>query len=354
MKRLISLILSIILTCTLFSGCIKTNKASVISSDIDRENCGLIVHFIDVGQGDSILLESKGNFALIDGGEYSKRQVVISYLSSQGVDKLDFIISTHPHSDHCGSLAEVIRNFSTKSLICPDTDYESPSWEYVLDAADERNVSYITPEPDDTYSLGEATLTVLSPSSDAVYSNLNNYSVVCKAKFGSTSFLLTGDAEKLVEKQLIRENFDLSADILKCGHHGSSTSSCSEFLDEVNPSAAIISCGKNNDYGHPHKETLSELKSRNIPYYRTDTDGTIVAASDGENIYITTKSEASVTLTPAPAPKEVKYIGNKNSKVFHFPNCAGAKEMSSKNKVNLYSREDAVSKGYSPCKNCTP
>ncbi|MBR3972148.1 MAG: MBL fold metallo-hydrolase [Ruminococcus sp.] len=354
MKRLISLILAILLICTFLSGCFKPEKASIINSDIDRENSGLIVHFIDIGQGDSILLESKGEFALIDGGEYSEREIVVSYLSSQGVEDLNFIISTHPHSDHCGSLSEVIRNFDTETLICPDVDNDTPSWDYVLDAADERGVSYTTPEPYDTYKLGDATITILSPSSDAVYSNLNDYSIVCKAEYGNTSFMLTGDAEKLIEKQLIRDGFDLSADVLKCGHHGSSTSSCSEFLDAVNPSAAIISCGKNNDYGHPHRETVSELKSRNIPYWRTDTDGTIVAASDGEDIYISTSSQSPVSVTQATASENARYIGNKNSKVFHFSECAGVKDMSDKNKVNFYSRDEAASKGYKPCKSCTP
>lgn len=354
MKRLISLIITSLLVCIFLSGCIEPEKASIINRSIDKESSGLIVHFIDVGQGDSILLESKGEFALVDGGEYSERQVVVSYLSNQGVKDLDFIISTHPHSDHCGSLSEVIRNFPVETLICPNTDYESPSWEYVLDAADERGVSYTTPEPYDTYTLGDATITILSPASDSVYSNVNDYSVVCKVSYGNTSFMLTGDAEKLVEKQLIRDGFDLSADVLKCGHHGSSTSSCTEFFDAVNPSAAIISCGKDNDYGHPHKETLAELKERNIPYWRTDTDGTIIAASDGESIYISTETQKAVSVTQATASKEAKYIGNKNSKVFHFPECASVKDMNEKNKIKLYTRDEALSEGYTPCKSCTP
>ena len=214
MKKLFCVIITILIICLSLSACAEPeNQAEINNKAIDKASSGLIVHFIDVGQGDSVLLESKGSFALIDGGEYSQRNQVISYLSSAGVDELDFIISTHPHSDHCGSLSDVIRNFSTTTLICPDVETDSNSWEYVLDAADERGVDYITPDTNDKFTLGEATVTILSPSKDSIYSNLNDYSIVCKVTYGNTSFMLTGDAEMTVERQLIRDGFDLSAEI---------------------------------------------------------------------------------------------------------------------------------------------
>ncbi|MBE6738378.1 MAG: MBL fold metallo-hydrolase [Ruminococcaceae bacterium] len=354
MKKLCSLILclSIIILC--FVGCTESDKASITTNPIADEKIGLAVHFIDIGQGDSTLLQSKGEFALIDGGEYSERDKLISYLSSQGVDELEFIISTHPHSDHCGGLSAVMSNFSTKTLICPDVDTDSNVWNYVLDTADERNVSFVNPSPKDEFQLGSATITILSPSADAVYSDLNDYSIVCKAEYGNTSFMLTGDAEKQVEKELLKSGFDLSSDILKCGHHGSSGSNSTEFIKAVNPSAAIISCGKNNDYGHPHTETLKRLEKQNIPVYRTDIDSTITVTSDGEQLYIYTKDYSGAELS---TPKEItpdEYIGNKNSKVFHLPECSGVSSMSEKNKVFLKNREDAISKGYSPCGSCNP
>lgn len=354
MKKLCALILSFAILFFCFAGCINPDKASITTNPIADENIGLAVHFIDIGQGDSALLQSKGEFALIDSGEYSERDKLISYLSSQGVDELEFIISTHPHSDHCGSLSAVMSNFDTKALICPDVYSDSNVWNYVLDTADERGVPFINPSPEDEFSLGSATLTIYSPSPDAEYSSLNDYSIVCKAEYGNTSFLFTGDAEKQVEKELLKSGFDLSADILKCGHHGSSSSNSADFIKAVNPSAAIISCGENNDYGHPHSETLKTLEKCNIPVYRTDEDGTITVTSDGEQLYIYTNEHSQVKLT---APEETipeEYIGNKKSKIFHLPDCSGVASMSDKNKVTLKNREEAISEGFTPCSSCNP
>ncbi len=355
MKKLLPLFLCLIITLFCFFGCTENDKAFITETPIANENIGLAVHFIDIGQGDSALLESKGEFALIDGGEYSEKDKLISYLSSQGVDELEFIISTHPHSDHCGGLSEVIRNFNTKTLICPDVQTDSNVWEYVMDAADERGVAFKTPAPNDKYTLGSATITVFSPSANSIYSDLNNYSIVCKAEYGNTSFLMTGDAEKVVEKELLNSDFDLSADVLKCGHHGSSTSSSKDFVTAVNPSAAIISCGKDNDYGHPHTETLTTLKKQNIPVYRTDKDGTITVTSDGEQIYISTDSISSVEIKkPEKAENAQFYIGNKNSKVYHLPDCSGVSSMSEKNKIVFENKEEAVSNNFTPCGSCNP
>lgn len=355
MKRLSVFLLCVVLLLS-FAGCIDNkNKSPIINSEnISREDAGLVLHFIDVGQGDCTLLESKGKYALIDAGERVQSSKVISYLSSLGVEELDFIISTHPHSDHCGGLADVIRNFETEVLISPNVYTESTIWENVLDAADERGVTYETPEPYEFYQLGDTTITVLSPNSDAVYSNLNDYSIVCMAEYGNTSALLTGDAEKSVERELVKGSYDLSADILKCGHHGSSTSSCSEFLSAVNPSAAIICCGENNDYGHPHKETTAALKLRGIPYWRTDMQGDIVVTTDGEEIYISTSDSEIPVTAPKKQADIPAYIGNKKSKVLHRPTCDGVSKMSERNKVPFDTWDKAKKNGYIPCNSCNP
>lgn len=368
MKKLISLIATLTLLCVSLCGCtdlLINNNTNILTGAVDTKNSGLVLHFIDVGQGDCILVQSGDDFALIDAGEYSERNAVISYLNRAGVDAIDYMICTHPHSDHCGGLSEVIRNFDTSVFISPDADSDSSSWVYVLDAADERGVTYETPEQFDTYTLGEATITILSPAKDAVYSNLNDYSIVCMVEYGETSFLLTGDAETTVEKELIRSGYDLSADVLKCGHHGSSTSSCDAFLDAVDPSAAIITCGKNNDYGHPHREVVAALTERSIPMWRTDISGSIVASSDGKEITISTEADGTAVLptgnnssnhTTASqgADGEYTYVGNKNSMVFHDPDCSSVTQMSDKNKTYFDSRESAVSDGYSPCGSCQP
>jgi len=354
MKKIKFLLLMLLICIICLCACQTPKEAAITDQIITKEDAGLIVHFIDVGQGDSTLLESKGEFALIDGGEYSESQELISYLSAQDIDELEFIISTHPHSDHCGGLSEVIRNFDTKTLVCPKVESDSNAWEYVMDTADERGVTYKTPEPADEYKLGSATITILSPASASTYTNLNNYSVVCKAEYGNTSFMLTGDAETEIEKELLESDFDLSADILKCGHHGSSTSTDKKFLEAVNPSAVVISCGKGNDYGHPHTETLDKLSKNNIPVYRTDTDGTITISSDGEKLYISSAAYSTLPLSSVAPPEPVEYVGNKNSKVFHESGCSSVSKMSEKNIVDFKDREDAVSQGYSPCGSCNP
>ncbi len=354
MKKFFAALLCILLILSM-AGCLTDKDRSGIINieSISKEDAGLILHFIDVGQGDCTLIESKGRFALIDAGERTESDKVVSYLTSAGVRALDLIISTHPHSDHCGGLADVIRNFDTATLICPNVQTESNIWENVLDAADERGVAYETPEPYEFYQLGESTITVLSPMSDAVYSNLNNYSVVCMVEYGNTSALLTGDAEKEVERELVRGSYDLSADILKCGHHGSSTSSCSEFLRAVSPSAAVISCGENNDYGHPHKETTEALRLARIPSWRTDIHGDIVAVSDGDDIYISTSSD-EVHITAPKNDYMPAYIGNKKSKVLHRAACEAVTKMSENNKVPFDTWDEAKKKGYKSCGTCNP
>lgn len=367
MKRIISLILSLALICTITCGCSSAYK-SPESSKLNSETTGLKVHFIDVGQGESILVESFGRFALIDGGEYSEKDTVISYLSEHGVKKLDYVFCTHPHSDHCGGLSEVIRTYTPAMFISPDADSDSDSWNYTLDAADERNVTYETPDFNSVYKVGEATITVLSPATDALYSDLNNYSLVCMVQYLSSKILLTGDAEALVEDELIRKGVGLSADILKCGHHGSSSSTSEAFLMAVSPSAAVISCGEGNKYGHPHDETLDILTKRNIPIMRTDTLGDITVTCDGKLIEISSalgevthiKPKNPTANTIASSQPEtytaVKtfYIGNKNSKVFHKSDCSSVYNMKKENKVELSSRDDAISQGYKPCGNCKP
>ncbi len=357
MKKISVLLTYIILICTVLSACDLPfpDSRHQINSEILSDDIGLRAHFIDVGQGDCILLESEGRFALVDAGEYSEKDTVVSYLSSMGVSDIDYVISSHPHSDHCGSLAEVIRNFDCEVLLTPETESESQVFEYVLDAADERGVEVHSPDKGDNYTLGSSSITILSPDKNSVYSSLNDYSLVCKVQYGNTSLLLTGDAEKVVEDELLREGADLKADVLKCGHHGSSTSNTLPFIMAVNPGAAIITCGKDNEYGHPHKETLENLNILDIPVWRTDESSTVIMMSDGENISIRSHKDAEALIdTPASLPAEAAYIGNKNTKVFHSIDCASVKNMKTKNRVEFFAREKAVEHGYSPCQSCNP
>lgn len=344
------------------SGDYSVNFKDVLSGNISQNQAELTVSFIDVGQGDATLIECGGEAMLIDAGIYSQRNTVTSYISGRGIDNLEYCVATHPHADHIGGMSEVIYSFDVDTLVYPKVETVSDSWNYVLDACDERGVSYLNPEPLDTLSLGGATITVLSPAKNSVYSDLNDYSLVLKLDYENVSFLLTGDAETTVENDLMDKGYNLSADVLKCGHHGSSTSSDPDFINAVNPTAAVISCGKDNEYGHPHSETLSTLESRNIEIYRTDLSSTIVAFSDGETITFSSGDEilgtaaAKTESTAETSATEAvyQYIGNINSNIFHIESCSSTSKMSDKNKVYFETREDAENKGYTPCKSCNP
>ena len=253
------------------------------------------VHMIDVGQGDSILIQTKEKAVLIDAGERDQGQTVCDYLKSAGVNKLDLVIATHPHSDHIGGLADVLTQIRTEEILMPELSDEmvptTSSFQRLLTAVEKEDVRAVAAEPGLVYDLGGGvSLTVLAPVKD--YDNLNNYSVVCRLDCGQTSFLFTGDAEKQVEQDLLDAGANLQADVLKAGHHGSSTSSCDAFLDAVRPKIAAISCGQNNDYGHPHKEVMASFSQRGITVCRTDLQGTVIFSTDGTDIVVHTEKEA--------------------------------------------------------------
>ena len=250
----------------------------------------LSVHFIDVGQGDSTLMESNGEFILIDAGEAEYGEKILSYIKKLGAQKLKYAIVTHPHSDHYGGMRTVISGLDTESFITAKTDCGDFSWIKLLKAADTLGVNEIDAQVGDTYSFGEATLTILAPNASG-YNGYNNYSVVTRVDCGDIRFLITGDAEEESEEDMIAAGADLKADVLKCGHHGSSNACTPQFLSAADPSYAVISCGKGNDYGHPHKETLQRLDEMGCEVFRTDTMGTIVATTDGRELTFSTSTK---------------------------------------------------------------
>ena len=354
MKKLLCLLLTFVIALSA-AGCdIYSPKEQSLSGDTAK----LRVHFIDVDQGDCTLLESDGEFVLIDAGEKEYSSTVIKSLNSRNANSLKYVIATHPHSDHIGGLAKVIDKVDTENFITVETDQNTSTWKNVLKAVDRNDVNYIDAKVGDTYAFGEASFTILAPLSDK-YDGYNNYSVVTMVQCGKIRFLLTGDAEKESEKEMLDAGTDLKADVLKCGHHGSSTSSTAAFLKAVDPAYAIISCGKYNDYGHPHKETLKKLKLLGCTYLRTDNNGTIVAATDGTHLALTAERGQyryniySADSTSAET-KPAMYVGNKSSHVFHYAYCGGVATMSEKNKVEFDTREDAVKAGYTPCSSCDP
>lgn len=249
----------------------------------------IAVHYIDVEQGDSALIVAGDTTILIDGGEYSAYPKVTSYIRSLGITELDYIVASHPHSDHIGSIGKIIGDYGAGTLIMPDVTEEmtpiTSSYVNMLEAAEEAGSKIEFAEVGESYTLMEdCTLEILAPVTD--YEDYNNYSIVCRFNYGETSFLFTGDIEEQAERDILEIGTDVSADVLKIAHHGSNTSSVKVFLQAVDPEYAVISVGSPNDYGHPHKETLKLLELLDIEILRTDRHGDIVLFSDGKEISV--------------------------------------------------------------------
>ncbi|HBJ2609295.1 TPA: MBL fold metallo-hydrolase [Clostridium botulinum] len=278
---------NLIITCLLiclsivFTACSQQSSNAVNTSNKSNE---LKVHYIDVGQGDSILVQTKDKNILIDAGTRKSSDSLISYLKKQHIKKLDYVIATHPHEDHIGGMPKVIEEFEISNFYAPKKTANTKIFKDMILQLKKKNLKINVAKKGISLDLSNnSSLDFLAPVKDN-YENTNDSSAVVKLTHGNTKFLFTGDAEKTSEKDILNSNEDLSSNVLKIGHHGSHSSSSKEFLDKINPKIAIISCGKNNDYRHPHKETMKELNKRNIEVYRTDIDGNIVLTSDGENI----------------------------------------------------------------------
>lgn len=254
------------------------------------------VHYIDVGQGDCALVKTDGMNVLIDSGEYTAAEDVIAYLSDMGIDRLDMVIASHPHSDHIGSMNRVIDKFGADVVVMPKLTAEmiptTSSYEKLLKSVKKCGGKIEYAKVGSVYELAEGCeLEIIAPVKD--YDDLNNYSIVARLRHGSKSFLFTGDIEKTAERDILESGADISADVLKIAHHGSRTSSLKAFLQAVAPEYAVISVGSPNDYGHPHKETTKLLNKLGITVCRTDRSGTITFISDGESLRVETQKEAA-------------------------------------------------------------
>lgn len=243
----------------------------------------LKVHYINVGQGDAILIQQDKHSMLIDAGNNGDGQIIKNYLDKQGVNNLDFLIGTHPHADHIGGMDYIINSLKVGKIYMPKTTANTKTFKNVVVAAQNKGLKIKMPIVGTSFDVGQAKCTILAPNGNN-YKNLNDYSIVIKVQFGSNNFLFTGDAEATSEMEMVKKSFDLKSDVLKVGHHGSKTSTCQAFLDKVNPKYAVISCGKDNKYNHPNKSTMDRLKAKRVKIYRTDESGTIVATSDGKNV----------------------------------------------------------------------
>lgn len=246
----------------------------------------LQVHYIDVGQGDCQLVVSSTETVLIDCGEREYYERVIDYIKNLGISRLDYVVVSHPHTDHMGGMSYILDEFDIGMVIMPKIkDSVMPTtnaFQRMLKSIDEKKIKVEYAEAGKSYGIGGAMMTVLSPVND--YSDLNNYSAAVRVVHGENTFLFTGDIEKKAEADILSSGADVSATVLKAAHHGSSSSSHKAFIDAVDPEYVVIGVGAGNDYGHPHKETLKWIEERDIKLYRTDLNGNVIFTSDGSSL----------------------------------------------------------------------
>lgn len=288
MKRLFALLLALLV----LTGCaVKppvATEPTVNTTEAPTEPAepGLWVHFLDVNHADCILLECGGEFALVDGGYPESGDKIVQYLTDQGVDELDLMVGTHPHGDHIGGLPQVLDTFPTERVWTSQLPYKNDYVNSFTNAVTRRGVELEQPRPGETFQLGDATIDVIGPL-NLLYEDANDLSLVLRVTYRDTRFLLTGDMEEVAERELVEAEVDLKADVLKVGHHGSSSSTSYRFLRAVAPTYGVISLAAANEYGHPHRDPMSRLRDADVTIYRTDTMYDIVAFSDGETISFT-------------------------------------------------------------------
>lgn len=262
----------------------KTTNDKKTSNNIITDS-QLEIYFFDVGQADSILIKENDYTMLIDGGNQSDGKNLVKYLEEDlNINDIDILVGTHPHEDHIGGLTDIINSLEIGKIYLPNATTTTKIFEKLLDTIEENNYKITVPKINEEFNLNNMNFKVIYTGTDE--SDLNNTSIVLKLKYGKTSYLFTGDATKTTEEKILDK--DITSDVLKIGHHGSSYSTTEEFLNKVNPKYAIIQVGTNNKYNHPSKQTLDKLNEKNIKIYRTDENGTIKLTSDGKNINIET------------------------------------------------------------------
>ena len=340
------------------------NFSPVISAEY------LEVYYLDVGQGDFTLIVSGNHSMLIDGGNPEQSQTVFSVLKQAGITKLDYIIATHADADHVGGLSAALIgvNGNVGTVFVPyQTCGGKDRFTSFIDDVNKHRIPLSVPEEHKTYRLGDAEFEIISDGSGDCQTNK---SIVVRLVNGANSFLFTGDTEADDEMLILASDYNLHSDVLKAGHHGSRYSTTSPFLDAVAPSYTVISCGKNNDYGHPHQETLYRINMSGADVLRTDQSGHIAILSDGTDLFIFSQndntgdiSEISLetvrnrleTILGFSESNETAYVLNVKSKKFHYPTCSSVVTMSPKNRLDVnYSRDEIINMGYAPCGSCKP
>ena len=279
-KKIISSIIGIIVVLLAGYFGIDLTQCSKVPKDSE-----LMISYMDVGQGDAAYIKVNGNDILIDAGPRSNSKELLEQLKAKNIDDFELVIATHPHEDHIGGMVDVFKEYEVKAFYSPKITHTTKTYENLVKAVKDEGLKTKELKGGMVIDLGEgAKFEVFTPQKSE-YEELNDYSPIMKLSFGDTSYLFTGDAEKLAEEEaLAKYKTSLDSDVIKFGHHGSSSSSSNAFIEAVSPKYGIISCAKDNKYGHPHRETLDIIKKYNIKTFRTDTDGEIILTSDGKSI----------------------------------------------------------------------
>lgn len=281
MKKIIYFVVVVLF----YLGCYYYNENSVKEEYKISSDGNLVIRYLDVGQADSILIENNSKFMLIDAGNNSDGDLLVDYFKKLGIKEFEYVVATHPHEDHIGGMDDVINNFAVKNFYMPDVVTTTKTFEDMIDVVEKNVFKVSIPEVGEEFNFSDLYFKVLHVG-DESYDDLNDVSICLSLRFGKNKFIFMGDASSKVEDMIIDRGYNITSDVLKVGHHGSSYSSSINFLKEVKPKYSIISVGEGNTYSHPHSQAISLLNKVNSEIYRTDLDGTVIVTSDGENIKV--------------------------------------------------------------------
>ena len=338
------------------------------------------VWVLDVGQGSSTLVESDGEYMLIDGGDSDKSSYLVSYLKKKEITNFKYVIATHYDADHLNGVVGALNVFDVENVICPEYTTTTRVYNSFISIMDNKKINRIQPIVGETYSLGRGEFTIIAPNSTG-YSNVNDYSVGIRFKYNNKSFLVAGDPTNISEEEIVNNSIDINSDVYIVNHHGSSGSSSSEFLNKIDPEYAVISAGKGNAYGHPAYKTLEKLNKIGAKIYRTDIEGEIEFSftekeiqfnkdsynklesgekinkdsyeNNQDNKLISSNEGDNRSIENESSNKSDNYVLNKNTKKIHKDDCKSVKQMSDNNKVYFDGTiDEAEAQGYSKCQNC--
>lgn len=363
----------------------ETKKTDDSETNIDEKpvtGSNLEVHYIDVGQGDATLIVCGDEAMLVDAGDDSKGTAIQLYLRKRNISKLKYVVATHPDADHIGGLDVIIYKYDCGQVLIPNCANDTSAYGDMQDSMRIKGYMPHVVEIGEKYTLGDAEIEILSPSTEFTFAETNDSSIVFRLDHGENSFLFTGDVTIPPQQALIYDpDLNIDVDVLKVPHHGANSAYIKGFYDEVSPQYAVISCGRGNRYGHPRQEVLDDLRNRGAKLFRTDEQGTIIAVSDGMTISFNT--EPSTTWLPGeysdteisrsdsaavsqgdsqhnnsePPEAGITYVYNKNTKKFHYPGCSSVTDMKQKNRMDLTCTREELLEKYPnavPCKRCKP